>query len=322
MNKELVENYKKIDWDKLLRSDLGDHHLKALKPHLNTIRKIIDFIINHPQLQELPRNERRKLEAHLPEFQSLVNYIKNDHQDVGQNQNMIEQVIEREEEWKKIILSLKPFLDFFDSNHALDNNLEKYQRIIKELEGNINKVRELESQKQGQMIKREASQYGDFFKNEAKRNQRWAWVYFGLTIASAIACAGLAYCTFKIPDNIVAQTLPELIIKGNVLNKVFIFSIMILVITLLRREYLALRHQFTLNTHRYNAIKSHKEILSSLEKTQNDSDREISNAILLELTKAMFDTQNTGFINQEASSRELKVIEVTRSLLNSPPRSE
>ena len=119
-----------------------------------------------------------------------------------------------------------------------------------------------------------------------------------------------------IDPNITAKNLPELIIKGNVLNKVFIFSIMVLVITLFRREYLALRHQFTLNTHRHNAFKSHKEVLASLEKTQNESEKEISNVILLELTKAMFGNQSTGFINQDASPGESKLIEISRSFFN------
>ena len=80
---------------------------------------------------------------------------------------------------------------------------------------------------------------------------------------------------------------------------------------------MALKHQYTLNRHRHNALSSHKEILSSIEKTASESDKEISNAILLELTKSMFSPQKTGFIkDQKDTSSENRVVEISKSLFN------
>ena len=42
---------------------------------------------------------------------------------------------------------------------------------------------------------------------------------------------------------------------------------------------------------------------------------EISNAVLLELTKSMFSPQDTGFVkNQKDSSSDNKVVEISKSL--------
>ena len=90
----------------------------------------------------------------------------------------------------------------------------------------------------------------------------------------------------------------------------------LIVLSVIKREYLALRHQFTLNTHRHNALSSHKEILSSIKKTANESDREISNAVLLELTKAMFGSQDTGFIKDQKHTSDSKVVEISKSIFS------
>ena len=204
----------------------------------------------------------------------------------------------------------------------IKNDKKAASKDLKDLKEMIAKAKNITSQQQSQTIKEEVSQYGDFFKKESDKNTLGARVYLVLTIVLAIIFVGLAYWAFTIDPTITAQNIPELIIRGNLLNKVFIFSIMLLVLTLLKRQYLALRHQATLNIHRHNSFKSHKEVLSSIESTQNESDKEISNAILLELTKSMFSTQSTGFINEESSAKDAKIIEISRSLFSSTNRPE
>ena len=76
-------------------------------------------------------------------------------------------------------------------------------------------------------------------------------------------------------------------------------------------------YQYTLNKHRHNAINSHNELLDPILKTENESDKEISNAMLLELTKAIFSPQDTGFVkDQKNNSSENKIIEISKSLFN------
>jgi len=50
---------------------------------------------------------------------------------------------------------------------------------------------------------------------------------------------------------------------------------------------------YNLNIQRQNALNSHKQILDSIIATQSENEKEIRNAILLELTRAIFDTKET-----------------------------
>ena len=176
------------------------------------------------------------------------------------------------------------------------------------------KVQQLQSQLKERTTQEEASRYGEFFKKCAEKNKKLS-VKFQYRFFSICALLALiAYDFLKFDQSIEAKNLIELLIKGDVINKVFILSVALIVISTIRREYLALRHQFTLNEHRSNAINSHKEILKAIQKTTTKSDKEISNAILLELTKAMFHSQETGFVKNQSSSSENKIVEISKFL--------
>ena len=50
---------------------------------------------------------------------------------------------------------------------------------------------------------------------------------------------------------------------------------------------------------------------------KDNSDKEISNAMLLELTKAIFSPQDTGFVKyQKDISSENRIIEISKSMFN------
>ena len=59
-----------------------------------------------------------------------------------------------------------------------------------------------------------------------------------------------------------------------------------------------------------------KSLIDDYKETANESDREISNAVLLELTKAMFGSQDTGFIKDQKYTSDSKVVEISKSLFS------
>ena len=196
-----------------------------------------------------------------------------------------------------------------------DIEVKKFISARKELEQELKKTQKTQSQIEAQAVKKEASRYGDFFKTEAEKNRKLSW-WFGLGgFGFALLSAGFAHFYLRFGENIKADSFVELLIKGDVINKFFIFSVIFLIIFVLRREYLALRHQFTLNRHRQNALRSHKEVLKSIKETGTESDKAIANAILLELTKSMFTPQDTGFVkNQSDNSSGSKIVEISKSI--------
>ena len=320
--KNLIEDYRKTDWKALLQEKYGDYHLKELKPHLDFIKEFTDPLVTEPQ--KLSNNQQNILTDLLQQFKDNKERIDN-YEGKSQRQQMIGDITN----FKNWILDACQTLSWaietqkkYDPNRLLNKpeiSVKKYEQAVKEIEKELQTVRQARSQYAEQKVRNEASRYGEIFKTEARNNKilSW-WVGGGLLLVSLISC-WFAYCFLSFDQKSLEQinTLYEFIIKGNILGKIFILSIILLVISLLRREYLALRHQYTLNKHRHNAISSHNELLKSILKTANDSDKEISNAMLLELTKAIFSPQDTGFVkDQRNTSSENKIVEISKSLFS------
>ena len=317
--KELIEDYKKTNWNSLLRENMGDYHLKEIKPHLDFIRNFFNELINNHYFESSYQSYEGILENCFRDFKDTKILLK-DYRDGGQKQNVINKVVNCKNNIFQLLSPLLHLLTFQnDSNRDVNRPKEivKYSKALKEIEQELKKVRQLQSQYAEQTTRAEASRYGDFFKKEAEKNKRLSKYIGGLFLIFSVVACWFTYCFLTLDANIEANSIVELFIKGNILNKVFIFSIIFLIISVIRREYLALRHQFTLNTHRHNALSSHKEILNSIKGTANQSDKEISNAVLLELTKSMFSPQDTGFIkDQKNTSSESKVVEISKSLFS------
>ena len=320
--KNLILDYKNTDWKSLLRTDRGDYHLKQLKPHLDFIKSFVDKILNDPFFESSYRHYKNSLQQCFEEFRQIKERIK-EYRDDGQKQQIIEQVISFSQSVFQRLSDLYRRLELQNELHPdhqkkdrPEKMINQYKKTTKEIEQELKKIQQFRSQYAEHTVKDEAERYGDFFRKEAERNNKrsikYMFCFVGISFASIIG----AYFFLKFDRNIQATNFLDLLTQGNMIVKIFIVSIFFIIISVIKKEYLALRHQFALNTHRHNALSSHKEILSSIEKTASESDKEISNAILLELTKSMFTPQDTGFIKESKnSSTDNKIVEISRSVL-------
>ena len=89
----LIQFYKEIKWEQLLRTDLGEYHLKAIKENLDFIKKYFDHIIDHDYFKNLPSAKQDILISPLQIFENTVNTILQ-HQNTGENQSVIYQVLQ------------------------------------------------------------------------------------------------------------------------------------------------------------------------------------------------------------------------------------
>ncbi len=325
-----IDEYKKTKWEKLLRPDLGEYHLGELKPHLDVIKNAIDDVIKNKD--EIPNELIHQLEQILNDFNNHKQIIE-DHRDTSQNENIISQIIQFKnilfEMYRHIFLALE-----FQKKYSSDKKSEisdrdiqqskevvqQYKKATKEIEEEVEKLKKAQSELSERTVRAEAKRYGEFFKNEAKCNKILSRRFgIALVIFSIVVCL-IAWNFLLFDPEMVVNNIPELIIKGNLINKIFIFSVIFIIISVLKNEYLAQRHQYILNQHRHNALDSHKEILNAIKETENESEKEIANAILLELTKAMFSPQDTGFMKNSKNPSQSQVIEVSKSLLSTPKK--
>ena len=320
--RNLIGVYKQTDWNLLLRGNMGDYHLKELKPHLDFIKNFFDEIIDNPYFESSYQPYEALLQESFNHFNGVKTNIEQ-YRDGGQKQHIINQVINCK---LNIFQNLNPLFNMlkiqaeYHPDRCTDHPekvVGKYSKAAKDIEQELKKLQQIQSQYAEQAIRAEASRYGDFFKKEAENNKKLSLFYGIVLLLFFVSACVFAYCFLKFDQNITANSTFDLVIKGNLINKIFIFTIIILLISILKREYLALKHQYTLNRHRHNALSSHKEILSSIQKTASGSDKEISNAILLELTKAMFSPQDTGFVkDQKDTSSENRIVEISKSFFN------
>ena len=325
---DLILDYRNTDWESLLKGNAGDYHFKELKPHLDFIKNFFDKILNDPYFESLHQYYENEywddsFKGYLEQFKEIKEEIKK-YPDGGQKRG---DIVQRVRSFRQDILrGLKDLYNILKLQNELhpdhqkkdhqEKVVSKYKQTTKEIEQELKKIQQFRSQYAEQTVRDESTRYGDFFKKEAESNNKRSIKYMFCFVGISVASIGVAYKYLKFDQSIQANGFVELLIKGDVINKVFIVSVVFIIISVIKKEYLALRHQFALNTHRHNALSSHKEILSSIKKTASGSDKEISNAILLELTKSMFSPQDTGFIKESKNpSTDSKIVEISRSVL-------
>ena len=315
-----ILKYSKIDWRALLREDLGEHHLKELELHLDSIKYGIDDMIygltktNYKMQFE---NYQQILIDLFTEFLEITNTIK-EYQPIPDATHERSKIIRivmkfRASVWHNCILIFRELKDLnISSNklHADDLDTTKATEELKQ-------AREAISQHAAKFsVERAVTLSGEFFKKEADDNKKEFENYQKYLFVFAFLACAVAVGFFNFNDNIEVKNIPELLIKGNILNKIFIFTILLLLVSVLKTNLLSLKHQYSLNKHRQNALDSHKTILNAIQKTKDESDSKIANAILLELTKAVFLPQETGFIkNQKGSSSGNQIVDISRSIL-------
>lgn len=329
--KQYIDNYNSTNWESLLREDLGKHHLKEIKPDLDYIKFHIDSLVSN--INKFSPNQLGGLTNFLNFFIGLKKRIL-DNRDTGQNQTLIEEVSNLKQVMLDYCQRLFLELNLQDQFHSIKNlkgmnlkdktgfllseNTAKLTKQWKEsLQNELKEVKKLHSSFKDLQAEREASKFGDIFTKEAKKNGWWSVVAGVVLLLFSVFACWLAYEVLKFNEENEFESFIDLLIKGGLIYKAFIFSIILIIISLLRKEYLALRHQYTLNKHRQNSINSHKEIVASIQETATENEKEISNAILLEVTKAIFSHQDTGFVkDQKDASSENRVIEISKSLLS------
>ncbi len=82
------------------------------------------------------------------------------------------------------------------------------------------------------------------------------------------------------------------------------------------KVYSAEKHLYNINVQRQNALNSHKQILDSVIATESENEKEIRNAILLELTRSIFQNQETGYLkgNTNSTMPTNQIIEISKTL--------
>lgn len=323
MNKDILERYQTIDWNKLLRKDLGEHSLEAAKEDLDKIKKIFDDILNYPNVENLSENFTNIVQNQLQRFVQFAKQIVNDFQDIAQRQVWISNIKNEEYEVFNNLLVIYNYIQTFDpsKDEKLKEQVKKSEDRIVKLNEDLSKTENLLQNAQKQATKVEVQSFGNLFGEEAEKNKKSAKNNFWIMIGSIILTATLAIIFLpeigftKIKDASFLDNLLSTITSQNIILRFVIISLGAYLIAHFAKVHAAEQHLYNLNTQRQHALNSHKQILDSVIATESENEKEIRNAILLELTRAIFESKDTGYLkNPQNPSATNQIVEVSRTL--------
>ncbi len=302
MNNDLLEQYEDIDWNALLRKDLGSHSLEDAKTNLDRIKQIFDDILGYTNVDDLSSDYLASVEAQLHTWIEFCEEIKN-FGDTAKKQFFIDRISQEE---TNIFIALNYVISYvqtFDpkKDEQLKRSTLEVEKRIKQLDAVLTEAEKLSQNAKKGAVKREISTYGNYFGNEATKNRKKAnhsfiWMIISIILTAVISIFILGAININISDKRFWFSVFNAINSQNILIKFVVISLCVYVITHFSKVHSAEKHLYNINTQKQNALESHKQILGSVIATESENEKEIRNSILLELTKAIFDAKDTGYL--------------------------
>ncbi len=150
--------------------------------------------------------------------------------------------------------------------------------------------------------------HAEKFFIEAKNNNKFARLWLVGTIGLGIITIGFAILNITLFKNLYTTSdLPQSI--QFVFSKVIIFSILYYGLMFCSRNYKANRHNFIVNKHRFNALKTFEAFVAPA-----SGDQQTKNAVLLRTTETIFSPAITGYLSKEPDNQgSPAIMEIFRS---------
>ena len=319
MNEKLknsIEAYKKIDWDELLRKDLGDFHLEPAKKALDAIKKLFDKILDSQNLDELPNNYQEIINLQLGDCLGLCRDILS-FGDTAETDNWIQTIKHKLVNYIVKLSDINNYIQVVNpaKDENIENDLKEIQQTRKKLKEELEKTSKLLDSVQGKAINNEISKYGGYFKEEAEENKKRANKSFRYMMVSIGVTLVFAAFFFWYPNVSSTSSFSYLFISKTLI-KFVVISLGFYLIAHFSKIHSAEKHLYNINTQKQNALESHQQILQSIAPTESENEKEIRNAILLELTRAIFDPKDTGYskTNNQISSPTSQIVEISKSI--------
>jgi len=319
-----TEEYKKIDWSKLLRKDLGEYSLEIAKPNLDRIKSIFDEILNYPNSDQLSDNFNNQIQSQLDSFVQFANQIINNFQNTSERQNWISNIKNNEFAIYQNLSNIYGYIKDFDPtrDERLKDVIKKSEERIKKLNENLSKTEALLQRAQKKAVQSEVTEYGNFFGNEALKNERMArinrWFMFGsVALTATLSIIFLQNIRFILSEELsFFENILQTVNAQNILIKFVLLSLGGYLIAHFSKVHSTEKNLYNLNIQRQNALNSHKQILDSVVATESENEKEIRNAILLELTKAIFANHETGYLkgSRDNPGPSSQIVEITKSI--------
>lgn len=278
--RNLLQRVDQLNWKNLRNNDF---HFSSTKEILKAVEEAIRAAIDLHKNGKLGEQFSHELEKGLNELLPVLENIRDYEKSSSADQKTIEKNLKKKLTYW--IRTLYHYIDFSFGKVSLKNKLSKLEKSIKSAK---EKVRESEDF----VLNIERQKYGNFFGDQADKNKIKAYIYLGLSVMGVIAIIILTIVFFgneKLQEIKFSNT-------GIFLQKAFIITAIGYLVGKFSKLHKAEEHLATINRSKQNAINSFWKFYDSVENAQNDS--ETRNEILLQLTKAIFTTPESGYLKE------------------------
>lgn len=309
-DQNLIEKYKWFNWNLLLRKDMWEFSLEEASPIFARIKKFFDSIISNPELENLAQGILNEIDTQIRSFFELYDRHIVTYQNTSDKQQIIELIKNKEFEIINVLWKYTAYLRELDpkKDKEYKSYTEDAKKKILEIDQNLSQISKLSERAKQVAQKEEIALFWTFFWVTADKNKKSANLSFWIMIVLVfftwvIAWLFLGNISFLQDSKIsFLNNVLKTITSQGIFEKIVIISLLGYIVSHFSRRYSAERHLYVLNIHRQNALNSHKQIIDSVQSTSSESDLETKNAILLQITKAIFENQETWYLKDSWSS--------------------
>jgi hypothetical protein len=238
-------------------------------------------------LDEKRRELREGIRENLPEFVSAI--------DAGISYIVSRDILER----NKIVADLSASIAELSLKASAVQ--EKSDRILDDLASLPTKL--------------QVSNYSKLFETESenfKRSAKW-WLMSTIGCLLGIVTLSVTHI-WAIYSSTLAQLTLNDIIQINI-SKILILTALFYGLSICNKNYKMSKHNEILNKHRKNALSSFQAFVES-----PSADDSTKNAVLLEATRTIYGTQQTGYVVTDQDESPIKLIELINSISQKSPK--
>ncbi|GEM_PF-6228761 len=187
---------------------------------------------------------------------------------------------------------------------------EDSQNILSELQNSASKQ---STQNYSKIFEDESSKYSTNIFNWKESGSAEKWLFLGyLFLAFLIADIFLMHCYFPVYQWD-SNTSSNILNLSNLIFRITTILVFIILIRFSFKQYSINKHLYTLNKHRANVLNSFNLFLNTIDR----EDSTTRHALMMEVSKAIYESGKTGYIDSKSDEvSNPSIIEITKLLNN------
>lgn len=185
-----------------------------------------------------------------------------------------------------------------------DENLKKIEQNRTDSETILNELKKKASEQT-------VSDYAIVFRDESSNYKNLAekWLAAGIIISIIfLILIVVSAITEFLPTEILIDNKVAGYNITNIITKALIIAVIIFIMSFSFKQYSINRHLQAVNIHRQKALNSYKLFTTSI--AGNDINSQ--NALMIQVAKAIYEPQSTGFLNEKGNNVNSGIIELTK----------